>query len=94
MKDITKMSFKERTTYLTNIDIDKELDKAYNYLTRIDNKMPFSVTQLIRKNYKLFFGNNKQPKTTNEKFNYLLTILSVFNCLNLYDEFIRESESL
>ena len=94
MKDITKMSFKERTTYLTNIDIDKELDKAENYLARIDNKMPICVTQIIRKNYKLFFGNNKQPKTANEKFNYLLTILSVFISLHVYDEFIKESESL
>ena len=94
MKDIIKMSYKERTSYLNNIDIDKELDKAIDYKDRIDNKMSISVTQLIRKNYKLFFGNNKQPKTANEKFNYLLIILSVFNCLNLYDEFIRESESL
>ena len=94
MKDITKMTSKERTTYLTNIDIDKELDKVNDYLTRIDNKMPFSVTQLIRKNYKLFFGNNKQPKTSNEKFNYLLTILSVFISLGVYDEFIKESASL
>ena len=94
MKDITKMSYKERTSYLNNLDIDKELDKADNYLTRIDNKMPFSVTQLIRKNYKLFFGNNKQPKTANEKFNYLLVIISVFISLHVYDEFIKESESL
>ena len=94
MKDITKMSYKERTSYLNNLDIDKELDNADNYLTRIDNKMPFSVTQLIRKNYKLFFGNNKQPKTANEKFNYLLVIISVFISLHVYDEFIKESESL
>ena len=94
MKDITKMSFKERTAFLTNIDVDKELAKANDYRIRIDREMSFSVTQLIRNNYKLFFGTNKQPKTANEKFNYLLIILSVFNCLNLYDEFIKESESL
>ena len=94
MKDITKMSIKERTAYLTNIDVDKELAKANDYRIKIDREMPICVTQLIRKNYKLFFGNNKEPKTPNEKFNYLLTILSVFNCLNLYDEFIKESESL
>ena len=94
MKDIIKMSYKERTSYLNNIDINKELDKAIDYKDRIDNKMSISVTQLIRKNYKLFFGNNKQPKTSNEKFNYLLTILSVFISLNVYDEFIKESESL
>ena len=94
MKDIIKMSYKERTSYLNNIDIDKELDKAINYRIRIDNKMSISVTQLIRKNYKLFFGNNKQPKTPNEKFNYLLTIISVFISLDVYDEFIKESESL
>ena len=92
VKDILKMSYKERTTYLNNIDVDKELAKATDYRTRIDNKMPISVSQLIRKNYKLFFGTNKEAKTVNEKFNYLLVILSVFNCLNLYDDFIKESE--
>lgn len=92
MKDILKMSYKERTSYLSNIDVDKELDKAINYQIRIDNKMAISVSQLIRKNYKLFFGTNKQPKTANEKFNYLLIILSVFISLGVYDEFIKESE--
>ena len=92
MKDILKMSYKERTSYLSNIDVDKELDKAINYRTIIDNKMAISVSQLIRNNYKLFFGTNKQPKTPNEKFNYLLIILSVFISLDVYDEFIKESE--
>ena len=94
MKDILKMSCKERTTYLTNIDVDKELAKAINYRIRIDNKTSLIVSQLIRKNYKLFFGFNKEPKTTNEKINYLLVILSVFISLDVYDEFIKESESL
>ena len=92
MKDILKMSYKERTSYLSSIDVDKELAKAIDYRVRIDNKTSTNVSQLIRKNYKLFFGTNKEPKTPNEKFNYLLIILSVFNCLNLYDEFIKESE--
>ena len=92
MKDILKMSYKERTSYLNNIDVVKELAKAHDYLTGIDNKMSVSVTQLIRKNYKLFFGTNKQPKTVNEKFNYLLIILSVFISLDVYDDFIKESE--
>ena len=94
MKDITKMSYKERTTYLSNMDVDKELAKAVNYRIRIDNKSSLSVSQLIRKNYKLFFGTNKEPKTHNEKFNYLLVILSVFITLDVYDEFIKEGESL
>ena len=92
MKDLLKMTSIERGIYLNNIDVDKELAKAIDYRIRIDNKMPISVSQLIRKNYKLFFGTNKEPKTVNEKFNYLLVILSVFNCLNLYDDFIKESE--
>ena len=94
MKDILKMSYKDRSSYLNNIDVDKELAKANDYRIRIDNKMPISVSQLIRKNYKLFFGTNKEPKTVNEKFNYLLIILSVFISLDVYDEFIKESESL
>ena len=92
MKDILKMSCKERTSYLSNIDVDKELAKAIDYRVRIDNKTSIFASQLIRKNYKLFFGTNKEPKTANEKVNYLLVILSVFNCLNIYDEFIKESE--
>ena len=94
MKDLLKMTSKERANYLSNIDVDKELAKANDYRIRIDREMSISVAQLIRKNYKLFFGTNKQPKSCIEKFNYLLVILSVFNCLNLYDEFIKESESL
>ena len=92
MKDILKMSCKERTSYLSNIDVDKELAKANDYRVRIDNKMAINVTQLIRNNYKLFFGTNKQPKSTIEKFNYLLINLSVFINLGVYDEFIKESE--
>ena len=92
MKDILKMSCKERNTYLNNIDVDKELAKAINYRIRIDNKTSLIVSQLIRKNYKLFFGSNKEPKTTNEKINYLLVIVSVFISLDVYDEFIKESE--
>ena len=92
MKDILKMSYKERTSYLSNIDVDKELDKAINHRIKVDNKTSIFVSQLIRKNYKLFFGGNKQPKTPNEKINYLLVILSVFISLDVYDEFIKESE--
>ena len=92
MKDILKMSYKERTSYLSNIDVDKELAKAIDYRIKIDNKTSIIVSQLIRKNYKLFFGSNKQPKTTIEKINYLLIILSVFISLDVYDEFIKESE--
>ena len=92
MKDILKMSCKERTTYLDHIDVDKELGKAIDYRIRIDNNMSIFASQLIRKNYKLFFGNNKEPKTVNEKFNYLLIILSVFISLDVYDDFIKESE--
>ena len=92
MKDILKMSYKERTSYLSNIDVDKELAKAIDYRIRIDNKASIFASQLIRKNYKLFFGTNKEPKTPNEKFNYLLIILSVFISLDVYDEFIKESD--
>ena len=92
MKDILKMSYKERTSYLSNIDVDKELAKAINYQIALDNKTSIIVSQLIRKNYKLFFGNNKEPKTVNEKFNYLLIILSAFISLGVYVEFIKESE--
>ena len=92
MKDLLKMTSKERENYLNSFDVDKELAKAIDYRIRIDNKMPIFASQLIRKNCKLFFGTNKEPKTTNEKVNYLLIILSVFISLNVYDEFIKESE--
>ena len=92
MKDLLKMTSKERGIYLNNIDVDKELAKAIDYRIRIDNKTSTIASQLIRKNYKLFFGTNKEPKTVNEKFNYLLIILSVFISLDVYDDFIKESE--
>ena len=92
MKDLLKMTSKERGNYLDHIDVDKELAKAIDYRIRIDNETPIFVSQLIRKKYKLFFGTNKEPKTDNEKFNYLLIILSVFISLDVYDDFIKESE--
>ena len=92
MKDLLKMTSKERGNYLGHIDVDKELAKAIDYRVKIDNKTSTIVSQLIRKNYKLFFGTNKEPKTPNEKFNYLLIILSVFISLDVYDDFIKESE--
>ena len=92
MKDLLKMTSKERGNYLSNIDVDKELAKANDYRIRINRETSIIVSQLIRKNYKLFFGTNKEPKTANEKFNYLLIILSVFISLGVYDEFIKESE--
>ena len=92
MKDLLKMTSKERGNYLNNIDVDKELAKAIDYRIRIDNETSIFASQLIRKNYKLFFGTNKEPKTLNEKFNYLFIILSVFISLDVYDEFIKESE--
>ena len=92
MKDLLKMTSKERGNYLNHIDVDKELAKAIDYRIRIDNKASIFASQLIRKNYKLFFGTNKEPKTPNEKFNYLLIIISVFISLDVYDEFIKESE--
>ena len=93
MKDILKMTSKERDSYLNNIDIDKELDKVIGYRITLDNKLPVSVTQLVRKNYKLFFGTNKQPKSYVEKFNHLLIHLSVFISLDVYEDYIKGSDS-
>ena len=94
MKDILKMSYNERTVYLNSIDIDKQLENASNFRIKLDNKSSMSITQMIRKSYKILFGHNKQPKTIQDKINYLMVYLMVFQNINEYDNFIKETENL
>ena len=91
MRDILKMSYYERNLYLNNIDIDKQLENASNFRIKLDNKSPVSITQMIRKSHKILFGHNKQPKTIQDKINYLMVYLVVFQNINEYDNFIKES---
>ena len=94
MKDILKMSYYERTIYLNNIDIDKQLENASNFRIKLDNKSSLCITQMIRNSHKILFGHNKQPKTIQDKINYLMVYLTVFQNINEYDNFIKESEQL
>lgn len=94
MKDILKMSSKERSIYFSNVDIDDEIEKAKDFSRRRDNYFVYPICQLVRQNHKLFFGHVRQPKTDNEKYNYLMIYLSVFVSNGLYNEFVKESESL
>ena len=92
MKDILKMSTKERTIYLSHIDVDKEIEKAKDFSLKRDNYYVYPISQLVRQNHKLFFGHIRQPKTDNEKFNYLMIYLSIFITNGLFNEYIKESE--
>lgn len=96
MKDILKMTKKQRDDYLSTLDIDVELDKIIDFRTRVDNEGLYPTKRLIHlahSTYKLFFGHNRTPSNIQEKFNYLMVNLMVFINNGLYDDFIKESES-
>ena len=95
MKDILKMTSKQRRDYLSNINIDKELDKANDFRIRVDNEGIYPInrlTDLVHTSHKLFFGNNRTPTNKQDKFNYLMVHLIVFINSGLYENFIKESE--
>ena len=94
MKDLMKMSFKERVNYLNSFDVDKELKNAEDFARDKSEYFYQPISQMVRKKHKLMFGHVKQPKTKNEKFNWLMVYLSIFLDYDIYDRFIKESESL
>ena len=94
MKDLMKMSFKERVNYLNSFDVDKELKNAMDFALDKSEYFYHPISQMVRKKHKLMFGHVKQPKTKNEKFNWLMVYLTIFLDIDVYDEFIKESESL
>ena len=92
MKDLLKMTFKERENYLNSFDVDKELKNAKDFALDKNNHFYHPISQLARKKHKLMFGHIKQPKTEIEKFNWLMVYLSIFLDNDIYDTFIKESE--
>ena len=97
MKDIMKMSSKQRNEYLSSINVDNELIKADEFRIIISNDRYYclpNLSQLIRKAHKLLYGHNRIPSKHQDKINLLLVYLIVFENNDLYDKFIKESESL
>ena len=92
MKDLLKMTIKEREIYLNSFDVDKELKNAKDFALDKNRHFYHPTSQIARKKHKLMFGHVKQPKSKNEKFNWLMVYLSIFLDNGLYDEFIKESE--
>ena len=94
MKDLIKMTIKEREIYLNNFDVDKELKNAKDFALDKSNHFYHPISQIARKKHKLMFGHVKQPKSKDEKFKWLMVYLSIFLDNDIYDRFIKESESL
>lgn len=95
MKDILKMTSKQRCDYLSSLNVDEELVKANYFRIRVDNECLYPIkrlTALVNSSHKLFFGHNRAPGNTQEKFNYLMVHLIVFINSGLYEDFIKESE--
>ena len=94
MKDLLKMTFKERENYLNSFDVDKELKNAKDFALDKSTHFYHPISQIARNKHKLMFGHLKEPKTKNEKFNWLMVYLSIFLDNDMYNDFIKESESL
>ena len=92
------MSKMERMKYMATIDIDEELKKAIDFKFKLsdlrnDNYI-HNFSSLFSKSFKLFYGHNRTPSTKHEKLNYFFILINMFVILDVYDEFIKESESL
>ena len=92
MKDLLKMTFKEREIYLNSFDVDKELKNAKDFALDKSNHFYHPISQMTRMKHKLMFGHVREPKTKIEKFNWLMVYLSIFLDYDYYDRFIKESE--
>ena len=58
MKDILKMTSKQRRDYLSSLNVDEELVKANDFRIRADNECLYPIkrlTGLVNSSYKLFF---------------------------------------
>lgn len=94
MKDMLKMTHKERVNYMNVIDICEELDKILDYKIYLRKHEAINIYPMVNQVQKLLFGHNRQPGNANEKYNYLMVHLVVLYIIGEYDNFIKESESL
>ena len=94
MKDMLKMTHKQRVDYMNIIDIGEELDKVIDYKIYLREHEAINIYPMINQIHKLLFGHNRQPGNVNEKYNYLMVHLVVLYIIGEYYNFIKESESL
>lgn len=97
MKDILKMTAKQRLEYLTFIDLNEcnkqIIDFTYDVL---DLSERYEYSQLFNKSQKLLLGNNRSwecKKDSQFNLNIILIKLNVLMIMGYYDKFIRGSES-
>ena len=84
--------------YMTTIDIDEELKKAIDFKIKLsdfrnDNYI-YNFSSLFASSFKLLNGHNRTPSSNQEKLNYLFILINMFVILEVYNEYIKESESL
>ena len=98
MKDILRMTKIERMKYMSSIDIDEELKKAIDFKIKLsdfrNDNYVYNFSSLLAKSFKLFNGHNRTPSSNQEKLNYLFILINMFVILDVYDIYIKESESL
>ena len=93
MKDMLKMTRKERASYMDTVDIEEELDKVVDYKIYLRRHEALNIYPMVNQIHKLLFGHNRQPGNINEKYNYLMVHLVVLYIIGEYYNFIGESES-
>ena len=97
MKDILKMTAKQRTDYLTFIDLNECNKQIIDFTCdKLDLSERYEYTQLFRKSQKLLLGNNRswEPKKDSQfNLNLILIKLNVLMVLGYYEKFINWSDN-
>ena len=97
MKDILKMTVKQRTEYLTFIDLNECNKQIIDFTCdELDLSERCEYSQLFNKSQKLLLGNNRSwecKKDSQFNLNIILIKLNVLMVMGYYDKFIKESES-
>ncbi|MGN0967477.1 MAG: hypothetical protein ACI4OP_07890 [Candidatus Coprovivens sp.] len=97
VKDILKMTAKQRCEYLSFVNLDECNNELINYVYSMDLADRCEFTQLFNKSQKLMLGNNKSwecKKHSNLNYNILLIKLNVLMFLGHYEKFIKGSDKL
>lgn len=97
VKDILKMTSKQRSEYLSTINLDECNNEIINYTCNMELSDRNEYSQLCRKSQKLLLGNNQSwecKKNSDLNFNILLIKLNVLLILGHYEKFIKGSDKL
>ena len=98
VKDILKMTAKQRTEYLSIIDLNECNKQIVDFICDdLDLYERCEYSQLFNKSQKLLLGNNRSWECKKDRHLYLNIILIKLNVLMVmgyYDKFIKESEYL